>query len=93
MSTTLRIGHRRQRVIEVVEGRGADVDGRRAAAPGQQFGQSPTNRDPLGRSLYNQGGADVYGVRVPTNLVKLRADDQLPRWERDDAGDWVEVES
>jgi hypothetical protein len=36
--------------------------------PGQQFGQSPTNRDPLGRSLYNQGGADVYGERVPTNL-------------------------
>ncbi len=36
--------------------------------PGQQFGQSPTNRDPLGRSLYNQGGADVYGERVPTDL-------------------------
>ena len=36
--------------------------------PGRQFGQSPTNRDPLGRSLYNQGGADVYGERVPTEL-------------------------
>jgi hypothetical protein len=36
--------------------------------PGQQFGQSPNNRDPLGRSLYNQGGADVYGERVPTEL-------------------------
>jgi uncharacterized protein (TIGR02302 family) len=36
--------------------------------PGQQFGQSPNNRDPLGRSLYNQGGADLYGARVPTDL-------------------------
>ena len=36
--------------------------------PGQQFGQSPNNRDPLGRSLYNQGGADLYGERVPTDL-------------------------
>ena len=36
--------------------------------PGQQFGQTPANRDPLGRSMYNQGGADLYGERVPTDL-------------------------
>jgi hypothetical protein len=36
--------------------------------PGQQFGQSPNNRDPLGRSLFNQGGADLFGERVPTDL-------------------------
>jgi hypothetical protein len=34
---------------------------------------------------------DPWPVRVPTNLVKLRADDQLPRWERNDAGEWVEA--
>ncbi|HEX6114768.1 MAG TPA: DUF4175 family protein, partial [Geminicoccaceae bacterium] len=28
--------------------------------PGQQFGQAPNNRDPLGRSMYNQGGADLW---------------------------------
>jgi hypothetical protein len=36
--------------------------------PGQQFGQAPNNRDPLGRSMYNQGGADLWGERVPTEL-------------------------
>jgi hypothetical protein len=36
--------------------------------PGQQFGQAPNNRDPLGRSLYNQGGADLWGERVPSEL-------------------------
>ena len=34
---------------------------------------------------------DPWTVRVPTNLVKLRADDQLPRWERNAAGEWVEA--
>lgn len=34
---------------------------------------------------------EPWTVRVPTNLVKLRADDQLPRWERDDTGQWVEA--
>ncbi|MBE8516862.1 hypothetical protein ILP97_04910 [Amycolatopsis sp. H6(2020)] len=34
-----------------------------------------------------------WTVRVPTNLVKLRADDQLPRWERTAAGEWVEAGS
>jgi len=34
---------------------------------------------------------DPWTVRVPTNLVKLRADDQLPRWEQNAAGDWVEA--
>ncbi|PWW25184.1 hypothetical protein JD79_04382 [Geodermatophilus normandii] len=30
-------------------------------------------------------------VRVPTNLVHLRADDRLPRWEQNQQGEWVEV--
>jgi hypothetical protein len=34
---------------------------------------------------------DPWTVRVPTNLVKLRADDKLPQWEQDASGDWVEV--
>ncbi|MBF6134713.1 hypothetical protein IU501_17090 [Nocardia otitidiscaviarum] len=33
---------------------------------------------------------DPWTVRVPTSLVKLRADDDLPRWEQNDDGDWVE---
>ena len=41
--------------------------------PGQQFGQAPNNRDPLGRSMYNQGGADLWGERVPTELDLGRA--------------------
>jgi uncharacterized protein (TIGR02302 family) len=36
--------------------------------PGQQYGQAPNNRDPLGRSMYNQGGADLWGERIPTEL-------------------------
>jgi hypothetical protein len=41
--------------------------------PGQQFGQAPNNRDPLGRSMYNQGGADLWGEHVPTELELGRA--------------------
>jgi hypothetical protein len=41
--------------------------------PGQQFGQAPNNRDPLGRSMYNQGGADLWGERIPTELDLGRA--------------------
>jgi hypothetical protein len=33
---------------------------------------------------------DPWLVRIPTNLVKLRADDQLPKWKKNAAGDWVE---
>ena len=36
--------------------------------PGQQYGQAPNNRDPLGRSMFNQGGADLYGTEVPSEL-------------------------
>ena len=36
--------------------------------PGQQYGQAPNKRDPLGRSMYNQGGVDLWGERVPTEL-------------------------
>ena len=41
--------------------------------PGQQYGQAPNNRDPLGRSMYNQGGADLWGERIPTELDLGRA--------------------
>lgn len=42
-------------------------------------------------------GAEVpqgepWTVRVPTNLVHLRADDRLPRWQQNEQGKWVEVE-
>jgi hypothetical protein len=33
---------------------------------------------------------DPWEVSVPTNLVKLRPDDQLPRWEKDEDGNWNE---
>ena len=36
-------------------------------------------------------GSDPWTVRVPTNLVKLRADDALPVWEQNENGDWVET--
>jgi hypothetical protein len=32
-----------------------------------------------------------WTVRVPTNLVKLRADDALPVWEQNEDGEWVEA--
>ncbi|MFD4502964.1 hypothetical protein [Streptomyces sp. NPDC058457] len=32
---------------------------------------------------------DPWEVRVPTSLVKLRADDKLPVWKQDDSGNWV----
>ena len=35
---------------------------------GQQFGQSPTDRDPLGRSMFNRGDADMFGPEVPDDL-------------------------
>jgi hypothetical protein len=41
--------------------------------PGQQFGQPPSSRDPLGRSVFNQGGADQFGPKVPTDLDLGRA--------------------
>ncbi|MGW5366408.1 hypothetical protein [Actinopolymorpha pittospori] len=34
---------------------------------------------------------EPWYVRVPTNLVKLRADDALPDWEQNEDGDWVEA--
>ena len=38
------------------------------AEQGQQFGQSPTDRDPLGRPLFNRGDADMFGPEVPDDL-------------------------
>ncbi len=32
---------------------------------------------------------EAWEVRVPTNLVKLRADDKLPTWHKDVNGEWV----
>jgi hypothetical protein len=34
---------------------------------------------------------DPWYVRIPTTLVHLRADDRLPRWEKDENGEWVEA--
>jgi hypothetical protein len=34
----------------------------------QQFGQGPTDRDPLGRSMFNRGDADMFGPEVPDDL-------------------------
>lgn len=34
---------------------------------------------------------DPWEIRIPTNLVKLRDDDQLPTWEKDEDGNWVEA--
>lgn len=34
---------------------------------------------------------DPWLVRIPTSLVKLRDDDKLPKWAKDQNGDWVEV--
>jgi hypothetical protein len=36
-----------------------------------------------------QGGP--WTVRVPTTLVRLRADDKLPKWQQDAQGNWVEA--
>lgn len=35
---------------------------------------------------------EPWTVRVPTNLVKLRADDALPVWEQNADGEWVEAD-
>ncbi|WP_405982889.1 hypothetical protein [Streptomyces sp. NBC_00158] len=34
---------------------------------------------------------DPWTVRIPTNLVRLRADDRLPRWVQNADGEWVEA--
>jgi uncharacterized protein (TIGR02302 family) len=39
----------------------------------QQFGQGRFNRDPLGRSQFNDGGADMFGDYVPDDLDLGRA--------------------
>ncbi|MFF4755729.1 hypothetical protein ACWD5R_34860 [Streptomyces sp. NPDC002514] len=31
-----------------------------------------------------------WTVRIPTSLVRLRADDRLPRWVQNAQGEWVE---
>jgi hypothetical protein len=30
-------------------------------------------------------------VRIPTSLVHLHSDDQLPKWKQNDQGEWVEA--
>jgi hypothetical protein len=34
---------------------------------------------------------DPWMVRVPTSLVKLRDDDKLPQWVKDQNGNWAEA--
>jgi hypothetical protein len=34
---------------------------------------------------------DPWKVRIPTNLVHLRPDDKLPKWQQNAQGEWVEV--
>jgi len=33
---------------------------------------------------------DPWEVRIPTNLVKLRNDDSLPKWQKDANNNWIE---
>jgi hypothetical protein len=33
---------------------------------------------------------DPWEVRIPTNLVKLRSDDSLPKWQKDANNNWIE---
>jgi hypothetical protein len=47
--------------------------GQQGQMGGQPQGQASEARDPLGRSLFNQGGADVWGDRIPTELDLGRA--------------------
>jgi hypothetical protein len=51
--------------------------------------------DELAERLDRPGDEVAQGepwyVRVPTNLVKLRADDALPVWEQNEDGEWVEA--
>ncbi|MFI6539344.1 hypothetical protein ACIBHY_43290 [Nonomuraea sp. NPDC050547] len=45
----------------------------------------------LGRPGTEVPQGEPWKVLVPTNLVKLRADDKLPRWKLDADGEWVEA--
>ena len=45
----------------------------------------------LGRPGTEIPVGDPWEVRVPTTLVKLRADDALPTWEKQEDGSWVEA--
>lgn len=45
----------------------------------------------LGRPGDEVAVGDPWEVRVPTTLVKLRADDKLPRWEKQPDGTWSEA--
>ncbi len=45
----------------------------------------------LGRPGNELPVGDPWEVRVPTSLVKLRDDDQLPRWQKQADGTWAEA--
>ncbi len=51
--------------------------------------------DEIAERMDRPGGETPQGepwlVRVPTSLVHLRPDDRLPEWEKNDEGEWVEV--
>jgi hypothetical protein len=43
---------------------------------------APGKRTPVG---------DPWDVRLPTTLVRLSPSPELPRWQKDDSGNWVPV--
>jgi hypothetical protein len=45
----------------------------------------------LGRPGTELPVGEPWEVRVPTSLVRLRDDDQLPRWTQQADGSWVEA--
>ena len=45
---------------------------------------APGDEEPVG---------DPWDIRVPTALVKLRQDNELPKWRQDEDGNWVEDDS
>lgn len=44
----------------------------------------------LGRPGNEVPEGEPWEVRVPTTLVKLRQDQELPKWKKDDDGNWIE---
>lgn len=44
----------------------------------------------IGRAQGEIAEGEPWEFRVPTSLIKLRKDDELPEWEKDDDGIWIE---
>lgn len=89
-------------VLPVREGWNAAVDHFRLYGEPWIGGSLPTVSDPLYLPIadelaerLNQPGTELpvgepWPVVVPTQLIKLREDASLPRWEMDESGVWVE---